>query len=319
MSSAAPTSQPKVTIVVLNYNSFEKVLACVASLEKLNYSNFSILVVDNASPGEIGPRLVKALPQHRVILNSLNSGYAGGNNVGIRAALAEGADLVWILNYDAQVEPSCLSEMVKVQQSIPQVGLVGSLTLYDHSQKIYFYKGQISAQGRVYHPGENQLVQDISELQNKPFGQTDFVNGTSILFSREVIERAGYIPEEFFLYYEDPAWSLQVARKGFKNVVAHKAIVYHIKADNPGLNYTAEFYNRRNEYFFRREYGYPMSRVHFLARLKVRRFKHLVKAWLYADWQKHRNMVYVLDKVSAAVRDSRRGYEPLKVPYPEAK
>src|SRR5262245_59207695 len=117
-SSGAPASagnsmtEPEVHILVLNYNTLAKVAACGASIERLENGNYQVLLIDNASPDGSGRELQRRFPAHRVLLNDRNLGFAAGNNAGIRAALAQGAELIWLLNPDTVVAPSSLREMV---------------------------------------------------------------------------------------------------------------------------------------------------------------------------------------------------------------
>jgi GT2 family glycosyltransferase len=308
---------PAVHILVLNYNSFEKTAACVASLERLAYPSFRVVLIDNASPDGSGPKLQRAFPAHRMLLNNRNLGYAAGNNVGVRSAFEQGADLIWILNPDTLVEPSALAEMIEVHGSLARPGLIGSLILFDHSDRIYFYKGVIEADGKVRHPHTDDPMSAVPELSSSSSGETDFVNGASMLFSRHVVEEVGLMTEDYFLYYEDPDWSMRVRAKGFENRVAYRSVVRHMRTDRPRANYVAEYYTRRNEYFFRKRHGFPVSKRRVLARLRVRMAKHVLKRLLGRRRNHHGNMYYLTGRIARAIQEERLGYEPLELPYPQ--
>ena len=309
--------EPEVHILLLNYNSLAKISACVASLARLDYSSFRVLLIDNASPDGSGRELERRFRTHRVLLNDRNLGYAGGNNAGIRVALQQGAELVWILNPDTVVEPSSLRELIDVHRTLRRPGLIGSLTLLDDSDRIYFYKGVIDPDGKLWHAHAGAPRSAVPELASSSAGETDFVNGASMLFSKQVVDEVGLMTEDYFLYYEDSDWSLRVRAKAFENRVAYRSVVRHMRADRPLTNYLAEYYTRRNEYFFRQRHGFGVSRARALARLRGRMAKYALRALLGSRPEHNRNMCYVIGRVALAIKESRLGPERLELPYPE--
>jgi hypothetical protein len=307
---------PLVHILVLNFNCLEKISACVASLEKLTYPNFRILLLDNGSVDGSDRELPRRFPAHELVLNGRNLGYAAGINVGARLALERGADLIWMLNPDTLVEPGALSALVEVHASLRKPGLIGSLILNDDSDRIYFYKGVITAEGKVRHAHAGESQSQIPELARAAVGETDFVNGASTLFSRQVAEEVGLMPEDYFLYYEDVDWSLRVAAQGFANRVAYRSLVHHMRTGGPPVNYVGVYYTRRNEFFFRQRHGFPVSRNVTLGRLRIRMAKHAVRMLLGRRTDHHQNMYYVIGRVARAIKEGRMGYEPLQLPRP---
>src|SRR5664279_2479168 len=96
-------------IILLNWNGWQDTIACVESCRKLSYPNFRILIVDNGSTDNSEAILRERLPDIELLQTGANLGFAGGNNVGIRHALAQGADYVWLLNNDTVVDAEALS------------------------------------------------------------------------------------------------------------------------------------------------------------------------------------------------------------------
>lgn len=310
-------TEPEVHILVLSYDSLAKLSACVASLERLDYSNYKVLLIDNGSPDGSGAELERLFPAHRVLLNGRNLGYAAGNNAGIRVALAHGADLIWLLNPDTVVAPSSLRELVAVHRTLRRPGLIGSLILLDEGDRIYFYKGVVESDGKLRHAHAGEPSSSVPELASVAVGETDFVNGASTLFSRQIVDEVGLMTEDYFLYYEDSDWSLRVQAKGFENRVAYRSLVRHMRADRPRANYVVEYYTRRNEYFFRQRHGFPTSRRRTLLRLRGRMAKYALRALLGRRPAHHRNMYYVIGRVARAIAENRLGPERLELPYPD--
>ena len=96
-------SEPRVSIVILNWNSYEVTLDCLLSLRKMDYRNFEVVLVDNGSIDGSPAKLLQSVPEIRLIRNETNLGFAGGCNVGMRDALRRGTDYVLLLNNDTIV------------------------------------------------------------------------------------------------------------------------------------------------------------------------------------------------------------------------
>ena len=87
-----PSRKPRVSIIILNWNSYEVTMDCLLSLQKIDYSNFEIVLVDNGSVDGSPEKLLENAPEIRMIRNAANLGFAGGCNVGMRDALSRGTD-----------------------------------------------------------------------------------------------------------------------------------------------------------------------------------------------------------------------------------
>ena len=103
---------PKASIIILNWNGKEDTLECLESVGKIDYPNFDTIVVDNGSSDESVKAFQKEFPKVKVLETGENLGYAGGNNVGIRYALDNGADYILILNNDTIVDSQLLKAFI---------------------------------------------------------------------------------------------------------------------------------------------------------------------------------------------------------------
>ena len=110
------TARPLVYVLVLNYSSFEDTIQCVETLRRLDHSNVRLLVIDNASPDGSGKALSQRFGEAEFLQLPMNTGYAGGNNAGIRVALERGADYVFVVNPDIRVDESTVSHCVELMQ-----------------------------------------------------------------------------------------------------------------------------------------------------------------------------------------------------------
>ncbi len=129
------------SIIVLNWNSYDVTRDCLLSLRRLEYSQHEVVLVDNGSVDSSPEKLAQEFPEVRMIRNPTNLGFAGGNNVGIRHALSRGTDYLLLLNNDTVVAPNLLSELVRVSESSPQIGMVNPKIYYAEPADRIWYAG----------------------------------------------------------------------------------------------------------------------------------------------------------------------------------
>src|SRR4051812_48555304 len=123
--AAHQADQPFVYIVLLNWNGWQDTLECMRSLYRMEYQNWHIVVVDNGSSNDSVERLKEIFPEVSIMETKKNLGFAAGNNVGIRDALANKADYVFVLNNDTTVSPNTISQFVEFAEKHPEAALMG--------------------------------------------------------------------------------------------------------------------------------------------------------------------------------------------------
>jgi GT2 family glycosyltransferase len=219
---------PSVACVVLNWNGWQDTLVCLAALARTQYPNLTVIAVDNGSTNDSVGRIRAAFPQIPLVETGKNLGFAGGVNAGIRCALEQAAQYVWLLNNDAQPRPDALAALVGKATSDPRFGAVGSVLLYaEDSTNVQAWGG-----GRV------------NCWTGKPFHATapmedswfDYITAASILLSRRALEEIGLLDESFFLYYEDTDLSFRLRKRGWKLGVAANSTVLHKENASSGKN-----------------------------------------------------------------------------------
>lgn len=215
----------KVTIIVLSYNNYEDTAECLDSLATLEYPDYAVTVIDNGSTDDSARKIEKRFPDYRFIVNEANLGYAEGNNVGLRRALKEGADLVWLLNNDTVVHPAALSRLVEAAEADPRAGLIGSqVYFYSEPERIHFAGGKLSRpKGLGLHLG----MGSVDEGSDRLVRETDFVTGASLMARSSMIRQVGLLDAGFFLYMEDLDWALRAKKSGWKVVLAPASHIRH--------------------------------------------------------------------------------------------
>jgi GT2 family glycosyltransferase len=208
-----------VCIILLNWNGCRDTTHCLESLQRLTYSHYRVIVVDNGSTDDSVRCIREKYLDLEIIENGKNLGFAAGCNVAIRRALDEGTDYVWLLNNDTVVHPDSLSAMVECAQGDPIIGAVGSVIYrMDQPEKVDAWGG-----GRVsLWTGRSSHItgpQDLPKL--------DYITGASLLISRLALESVGLLDERFFLYYDDCDYSLRLRGTGWKLAVAGPSRIWH--------------------------------------------------------------------------------------------
>ncbi len=239
----------KVFVVILNWNGWQDTIECVESCLNLNYSNYKIVIVDNGSTDNSLTILLAKFPQLDLLQSGGNLGFSGGNNVGIRHALANGADYIWLLNNDTIVDDDALSALVRVADSDRRIGIVGSkLYYYDEPEKIAF-AGGFWKNTPLYpvHRG----VDELDHGQYDAVEDVDFITGCSLLIKSAVINDIGEMHADFFLYWEDIDWNASAAEHGWRIVFVPNSRVWHkVSASTNSQPGIKTYYSVRNRLLF---------------------------------------------------------------------
>ena len=106
-------AEPKVTVIILNWNGRDHIQQCVESVLKSDYHNFDVIVVDNNSEDGSAKAVGERFPDVQIMANSENVGFAEGCNVGIRQAMKSESAYLWLLNNDTLVDSHSLSFLVR--------------------------------------------------------------------------------------------------------------------------------------------------------------------------------------------------------------
>lgn len=237
-------TQPLLFTVILNTNRREDTLACLASLAASTVANHEIIVLDNASTDGSVEAIQARFPAVQVIPLADNKGYAGNNNVGIEAALAQGADWVFVLNEDTIVDPDCLADLLVVGERETGAGILGPMVYhYDQPEVIQSAGGGMDGAMAAWHIAENEP--DAGRF-TEPH-EVEWIHGCAILVRRAVIEQLGMLDERFFYYWEETEWCLRARRGGWRILHVPAAKLWHkgVQLDyQPSPNVT--YYSTRN-------------------------------------------------------------------------
>ena len=213
----------------------------------LEDESLEVIVVDNASKEDEASQIEQRYPQIKVIRSNKNLGFAGGNNLGIQAA--HGKYLFFINNDTIFKDFNYLALISRLERS-PMTGMV--------CPKIRFTWGKHPIQFTGYTPlSPITLRNQCVGMGEEDYGQYDhphptpYAHGAAMMVKREVIEKAGMMPECYFLYYEELDWSMMIRRAGYAIWYEPSCTIYHKESQATGQESPLKaYYMTRNRLLF---------------------------------------------------------------------
>ena len=244
-----PTSSDAyhVTVVVLSWNGKDDTLRCLASLQQAEHVPLTVVVVDNGSVDGSPDAVATSFPDVVLVRLDHNSGFSGGVNTGIAAALERGATAVLLLNNDMVVEAGFIAPLLAVLEASPRAAAVCSQILFTDTPERIWYAGASFRPTRGHH-GRNIGFGDPPLAPGTPPYEVDCACGGAMLIPADAIAEVGLFDEELFAYREDLDWSLR-ARAGSRSIlVAPGSVVrHHVSASSGGESSpTSLYYDLRN-------------------------------------------------------------------------
>jgi GT2 family glycosyltransferase len=274
----------KVGVVTINYNTDEDTHTFLESLEKVQVEDFEleVVVVDNGSKFPFVLNSQEKKEHIRLIRSDENTGFSGGNNIGIEKVLGLGADYVLIINNDTIVDPDLVKNLIAVLERDEKIGITVPKIYFakghefhkdryakDELGKVFWYAGGSTDWDNVksIHRG----VDEVDEGQYDTTDEISFATGCCMLFRREALEKVGLFDEKYFLYYEDADISERMRNAGYDIYYAPDAVLYHVNAASSGGagNNLQDYFMTRNRMIFGMKYA-PLRTKLALLRESVR-------------------------------------------------
>ena len=243
---------PKVLVATLTWNQRSDTVECLASLQKMRYPNFEILVVDNASQDGTVGAVRSQYPQAEVLVNDRNVGSAEGMNCAIRRLLAGDARFLFLIGNDSIVDPDILKELVDVAETDGRIGIVcPKVYYYDRPNVIWFGRGaNIHWRTGTFTGYVQNVTDDGSHDADQDF---DNFPGWFTFVRREALAKPNFLDPDYFIHFDDSEWYLKIKRDGWRFAYAPKAKAWHKPSSSLGIGSPAFYYYRiRNRLRFMR-------------------------------------------------------------------
>lgn len=232
---------PTVSVVIVNWNGKHLLDKCLGLLGRQTLGGAEVLLVDNGSTDGSVAYVQERFPEVRVISLPENRGFAGGNNIGIRAASGE---YIALLNNDAQPESYWLDALVHALEAHPEAGFCASKMLRADNPQV------IDTAGDVFYDYGAGGKRGMDQLDGSEFSRTEYVFGAcagAAIYRRSMLEDIGLFDEDFFIYDEDIDLSFRAQLRGYKCLYVPQARVYHQVAATTGWGSSLSiYYSRRN-------------------------------------------------------------------------
>ena len=220
----------ELSIITVNYNGLNDTCALIDSIP-FN-EDMEVIVVDNGSKDNEADILQAQFPHIKAIRSNINLGFAGGNNLGIKAAKGK---YMYLINNDTIFKEFSLQVLIKRLESSPKIGMVCPKIRFAWDNHPIQFAGytpltSITVRNRAIGFGEEDKGQHDTPHQ------TPYAHGAAMMLKREVIDKVGLMPECYFLYYEELDWSMMITQAGYDIWYEPASTIYHKESQTTGQN-----------------------------------------------------------------------------------
>jgi GT2 family glycosyltransferase len=218
------------SLIFLNWNGRDYLSQCLPSAFALDYEGeYEVMVVDNGSSDDSVEFVRRQFPQVRVIENGRNLGYAGGMNVGLRAARG---DVGIILNNDVILRPDWLAELLAPMAADPRIGIAGCKIFYPDGKTLQH------AGGTIYPPRmvpDHFGYREVDEGKYDELRDVNYVTSAAMALRLDMLEQIGYLDDGFFpIYYDDVEICFRARDAGYRVVYVPRATMIHLESATVG-------------------------------------------------------------------------------------
>ena len=220
----------EVSIITINYNGLNDTCALIETIP-FN-ENMEVIVVDNASKNQEAEIITQQFPQIKVIKSNQNLGFAGGNNLGIKAAQGK---YLFLINNDTVFKNFNIQPLINRLKSSPNIGIVCPKIRFTWANNPIQFAGYTPLSSITIRNRAIGFEEEDKGQYDSPH-QTPYAHGAAMMLKREIIDKVGLMPECYFLYYEELDWSMRFTRAGYQIWYEPKCTIYHKESQSTGQN-----------------------------------------------------------------------------------
>ncbi|UII19708.1 glycosyltransferase family 2 protein [Fulvivirga ligni] len=237
-----------VSIITVDYNGHEMTFEFLKSINQYlsDPEKIEIIIVDNGSKKDYSKEFKELNSTVKVIRSEENLGFSGGNNLGIKEAKGE---FLFFVNNDTEFTEGLVDTLIDTLRKHPDVGAVSPKIKFYDTPEILQYAGFAPFN---FYTGRTRAIGSLEKDNNHiPSGYTNSLHGAAMMVKREVIDNVGFMPEMFFLYYEEWDWCHQIKTHGYKLYYEAGASIFHKESMSTGKNSPLKtYYITRNRILF---------------------------------------------------------------------
>jgi len=253
-------------IVIVNYNTRDRLRDCLASLAASEGVSCLTYVVDNGSSDASAGMVRESFPETHVIESATNGGYSAGNNLGLREILSldPAPRFALLLNPDTVLPPDALARVVDFFDAHPDAGIVGpKLVRSDGSLDLACRRSFPSPELAIYHvlgldrrfPKNRRFARyNLTFLDENEPCEVDSVVGAFMMIRTAALRQAGLLDETYFMYGEDLDLALRIKQRGWKTYYDPGVRVLHYKRESSRVSARAQYEFWRAAWIFYRKH-----------------------------------------------------------------
>lgn len=247
-----------IAVILVNWNSYLHSRNVITSLHDSNFKDFDIIFVDNASKDGSGEKLRDEFDNLIYLKSSKNSGFTGGNNLGIQYTVDNQYEYILLLNNDVFLNQNFIYHLKNYLDFHPDAGAVQPL-IYYHPERDKIWNG-----GGFF----NRLFAKSYSIRtfdaNLDPKEIDWISGCAFMVRASVLRETGFLNEKYFAYHEDVDLSFRITQAGHKLMLIPRSVIYHIGG---GSSNSGE----------KQKEGYQSPDVHYY---NTRNHIWIIRAWL---------------------------------------
>jgi hypothetical protein len=254
----------RIALATLHYKNLDDTLALLTSLSKATIPEkheVKIYVVDNENSKDLKAELDKNFPGVNLLVSPSNLGFAAGNNLGLKRAINDGAEILIAINNDTIVGKNFFKEILESPIKEESVGAVGGLIYFapgfefakNYTQsdlgRVVWYAGGNFDWNNIL--GSNAHVDEVDHGQFKKQEDTDFVTGALLITKAKVLKKVGLFDEKYFMYLEDVDLSHRMKLAGYRLIFDPKIKMWHEVGQSSGIGSPLnDYFITRNRLYF---------------------------------------------------------------------
>jgi GT2 family glycosyltransferase len=215
----------KTAVILVNWNSYALTRDCLLSLQQVPPDDWDVILVDNQSADGSGRQLEKEFPNLTYLQAPGNLGFAGGNNLALRYAIAKGYQYTLLLNNDTTVAPDFLTHLKYYLDVHPDVGAVQPLIHCAEPPEEIWNAGSYF----IHFLGQPVIRKKISaDRKNNQALEVEWITGCAFMVRTDILKKTGLLSEKMFMYFEDVDLSFRIRQQGYSLAMLPTSKIWHV-------------------------------------------------------------------------------------------